>query len=225
MSRPAGRRRPGPEPQIDEDRIVSAALHLGLADVTMRAVAEHLGVAPPSLYHHVANREGLVALAAARLLARFELPEPGGATWDAWLREGALRLDGQLAAHPGLAAAVVRAVPDAPGVLDVTAAALDVLVGHYRLPAGPALRAVWAVHTTVFAHAAHTTPDGLLHLAGRATSDGPARERLAATLRSTGLADREQLAFALDALLGGLVRLVQPSDPRASPAAAGAHPC
>lgn len=55
----------------------------------MKAVAQHLGVSVPGLYHHVRNRKELLLLAAKRSMAQMRLPNHEGKHWSAWLREWA----------------------------------------------------------------------------------------------------------------------------------------
>ncbi len=54
----------------------------GLADLTMRRLGAELGVQPSALYHHVANKQTLLAAVADELLARGRRPVPDG-PWDA----------------------------------------------------------------------------------------------------------------------------------------------
>lgn len=84
----------------------------GVTGLTMAAVAERLGVRSPSLYHHVRDKNGLLALLARDAFGGF------GADRDAfdrvqsvqeWIEAtttGTLRLRTFYAAHPGLAALV-----------------------------------------------------------------------------------------------------------------------
>lgn len=82
-----GRGRP---PRIDRERIVRVAVALQKdgRPLSMQAVADRLGVRRPALYHHVADREALIALVAT---ARIEdamdeswMPADDG-DWRAWL--------------------------------------------------------------------------------------------------------------------------------------------
>jgi AcrR family transcriptional regulator len=68
---------------------VQAVVDIGLEDVTMKRVADHLGVSVPGLYHHVSGRDDLLRMAAERSLSRLALPEDGGQRWHEWLREWA----------------------------------------------------------------------------------------------------------------------------------------
>jgi AcrR family transcriptional regulator len=75
--------------RIDRDAIAEAVLELGLGGISMKAVADHLGVSVAGLYHHVSNRRELLVLAAERSLSQARTPEDRGQHWDEWLREWA----------------------------------------------------------------------------------------------------------------------------------------
>ena len=84
---PGPPRRVGRPARIDKDAIAEAVLEIGLEQSSMRAVAEHLGVSVPGLYHHVRNRKELLLLAAQRSMAQMQLPNHEGKHWSEWLRE------------------------------------------------------------------------------------------------------------------------------------------
>ena len=99
-------KRRGRPRQIDRERIVEAALDVGLESLTMRAVAERLGVHPSALNYHVSGREELLGAVASSV---FELawqepwsPSPG-ASWQEWVRAYALALRRMLLANGSLA--------------------------------------------------------------------------------------------------------------------------
>ncbi|MEV6581225.1 TetR/AcrR family transcriptional regulator [Streptomyces sp. NPDC051582] len=77
---------------LSRDRVLRAAVGLadegGVAAVTMRAVAERLGVKPMSLYHHVPHKEAILDGIVDAVFADIELPldEPD---WRAALRHRA----------------------------------------------------------------------------------------------------------------------------------------
>jgi AcrR family transcriptional regulator len=75
--------------RIDRDAIADAVLEIGLSKASMKAVAEHLGVSVPGLYHHVRNRNELLLIAAERQMATMALPEHRGEHWAEWLRQWA----------------------------------------------------------------------------------------------------------------------------------------
>jgi AcrR family transcriptional regulator len=80
-------RRVGRPARIDRDAIAEAVLEIGLEQSSMKAVAAHLGVSVPGLYHHVRNRKELLLLAAQRSMAQMRLPNHEGKHWSEWLRE------------------------------------------------------------------------------------------------------------------------------------------
>jgi AcrR family transcriptional regulator len=84
---PAGK--VGRPARIDRTAIAEAVLEMGLDDISMKAVADHLGVSVAGLYHHVGNRRELLVLAAEHSLSRVATPEDIGQHWDDWLREWA----------------------------------------------------------------------------------------------------------------------------------------
>lgn len=78
-------RRPGPVPTIGRGHIVDTAINRadlgGLAAVSMRMVAQDLGVGTMSLYTHVPGREVLVALMADRVAGEVVPPVAGPGGW------------------------------------------------------------------------------------------------------------------------------------------------
>ena len=77
----AGQRRAIGRPRsIDRDKIVAAANEIGVERLTMRAVAEHLGVTTQALYNHIGGRRELLALLANDYGDTFDLPADDSAT-------------------------------------------------------------------------------------------------------------------------------------------------
>jgi len=74
-----GTRGPGQRAGLSRDRVLDAATDLitERGTVTMRAVAQRLGVAPNALYSHVADKDELVDGVLDRVLAQVEAPRPG----------------------------------------------------------------------------------------------------------------------------------------------------
>jgi AcrR family transcriptional regulator len=94
--------RVGRPPTIHVDDIIAAALELGLEDVTLKQIADHLGVAIATLYRHVAGRDELVRLAAFQLTLRRELPDAGAAHWSELATRYAQTLYASFLAEPQL---------------------------------------------------------------------------------------------------------------------------
>ncbi|TYB65265.1 TetR family transcriptional regulator [Nonomuraea sp. PA05] len=84
--------RPGPKPRLSREKIVKAAVELGIEQVSIGAVAAALGAAPASLYRYIDSLDDLVAAAVETVLAATPLPSPERG-WRAYLEEeAAIRL-------------------------------------------------------------------------------------------------------------------------------------
>ena len=97
----------GRPPRISRERIAEAAHELGLEGLTLRGVADHLGVSIAALYYHVSSKEDLMRLAAEYTAGRLPLPQDTGQHWAAWLYEWALYNRDAFVAQPGLLAQFV----------------------------------------------------------------------------------------------------------------------
>ena len=91
---------------ITRDDVVGAALALarqvGLDRFTMGQLADELGVAPMTAYHHVANRNELVRLVVEELLLRVEIPGPEAGAWDVRLKTLEANVRRELGGIPGI---------------------------------------------------------------------------------------------------------------------------
>jgi AcrR family transcriptional regulator len=98
------RRAAGTRANLSEDDVVAAALRLtrriGLARLSMRALADELGVTTMAAYYHVPSKEALLDLVANAVLNRVEVPETGD--WAERLIEQNHRMRQALLEHPGL---------------------------------------------------------------------------------------------------------------------------
>lgn len=86
---PHDRPRVGRPPRISRQMIAEAAHEVGLDGLTLRAVADRLGVSIAALYHHVSGKDELLRLAAEHSAARLPLPRDRGQHWAVWLYEWA----------------------------------------------------------------------------------------------------------------------------------------
>ena len=91
--------------QLSRDGIVEAATAIlasdGLAGLTMRRVADSLGVEAMSLYNHVRDKRDLLDGVASRALSQLAIPDPS-LPWPQRLRLLVLSLYDLLAANPWL---------------------------------------------------------------------------------------------------------------------------
>jgi AcrR family transcriptional regulator len=91
--------------RLNRMRVLDATLALaserGLAAVTMRAVAEQLGVTPMALYRHVGDKQGLLDALVERLLLEIPAPDPAQ-DWREQLHGMAQSLRDTAKRHPEL---------------------------------------------------------------------------------------------------------------------------
>lgn len=95
----------GNPPRLSRDLVVETAVVLvreqGLRQLSMRTLAERLGVTPMAVYKHVANRDALALLCVESILGSVVLPEERLEPV-AWLRKLAGRLRAVGLEHRGL---------------------------------------------------------------------------------------------------------------------------
>jgi AcrR family transcriptional regulator len=91
-----------PRQTLSVDRVVSTALAVadgdGLDGLSMRALAQTLGVVPMALYKHVANKEDLLDGMVDRVWAEVEAPDPG-LGWREAMRRRSISLRAALLRH------------------------------------------------------------------------------------------------------------------------------
>jgi AcrR family transcriptional regulator len=71
-----------PRQRLTRERVLEAALVVadsgGLGSLTIRSLAEQLGVKPMTVYYHVANKSEILDALVDLVFAEIELPVPGG---------------------------------------------------------------------------------------------------------------------------------------------------
>jgi TetR/AcrR family tetracycline transcriptional repressor len=81
-------------PALDEARVLDAAFAVlethGFEGLTIRRIADELGVKNPALYWHFRNKQEIVNRMAARLLGKLAEADIDGTAWRPWL-EGMAR--------------------------------------------------------------------------------------------------------------------------------------
>ncbi|HLM63271.1 MAG TPA: helix-turn-helix domain-containing protein [Acidimicrobiales bacterium] len=130
-SRPAAptpRRRVGRPAQISRQAIAEAAYEVGLGNLTLTAVADHLGVSVAGLYHHIRGKDDLMRLAAEHTASRVEVPLDHGQPWAAWLSEWAAYTFDAFVAEPLLLDQFLAGAISAESIAGTTDAILGVLV-------------------------------------------------------------------------------------------------
>lgn len=97
--------RRGRNPSIDMEKIENAVREIAQqgTDISMKEVADHLGVNVTTLYRHVGGIDGLRRIRASLSRDDLEaLPSPKGHTWQSWLRVLADYYRNALLRHPDL---------------------------------------------------------------------------------------------------------------------------
>ena len=127
--------RQGRPPKVNRQDVVDAAVALadedGLAAVTIRAVAARLGVAPMTLYGHVAGADELVDLVVGATIAVAVAKQPHRALDGRGALLGfAYRLRGLLLEHPAVLDAYRRRPVQDPTGLAVTAGVVSALIAE-----------------------------------------------------------------------------------------------
>lgn len=87
---------------LSRKRVLRAAMahadKLGLSELSMRKLAEVLGVAPMALYRHIANKDDLIDAMIDVVFTEIELPAPD-AEWRAAMRQRAISVRDALERH------------------------------------------------------------------------------------------------------------------------------
>lgn len=124
----APRRKAGRPPRISRAMIAQAAYEIGLEGLTLKAVADHLGVSVAALYHHVSGKDDLMRVAAEESTRAIPLPVDEGQHWGQWLLDWANYNRAVFTAQPGLLAQYLEGAIPPEAVLHNLESILAVLV-------------------------------------------------------------------------------------------------
>jgi AcrR family transcriptional regulator len=112
---PTGKPTGKPAERLTVEQIVAAALRLtkqhGLGNLSMRSLADELGVTPMATYYYVHNKTALVDLVLEAVMSDVEVPEPSSGTWSERMWKLNRETRKATAAHPGLAEALLDRPP------------------------------------------------------------------------------------------------------------------
>ena len=118
-------------PRLTREAITEAALALvdadGLDALSMRNVAERLGVQASALYGHVSGKQELIQLMLDRVALEIELPDPDPAHWQEQVKQFARTARRVLGSHRDLAGASLANIPTGPNMLGLIDRLLAVL--------------------------------------------------------------------------------------------------
>lgn len=123
------RRTPRKRPQVSEGSVIEMALQLldeeGVDAITMRGIAQRLGVTTPTVYWHVESKDGLLDRLYDHLCSEVSFPASG--QWQDRLRVLANNIRAVFARHRDAARIAVGRFPLGPNGLRITEAALEAL--------------------------------------------------------------------------------------------------
>lgn len=96
---------------LSREEIVAAAIRTvhgkGFHSLTMRQLAEELGVTPAAMYYHIRGKAEIARLVIDAVLEPIELPGPDVGDWDERIRRLATQFWGILNEYPGIASMLV----------------------------------------------------------------------------------------------------------------------
>jgi len=88
---------------LSKERVLRAAMGLadkgGIASLTMRRLAQEVGVEAMSLYYYVPNKDAILAGLVDMVVSEIELPS-GGPDWKSAIRRSAISFHDVLSRHP-----------------------------------------------------------------------------------------------------------------------------
>ena len=220
---------PGRRERLTRDRVVDAAMTLadegGMEALSMRRLAEHLGVVPMALYRHVADKHELLDAMIDRVFA--ELTDPVDPDWAAALRARARSMREALVRHPW---AIGRMETGTPGPANLAHhdAVMGCLRAGARLPFWDAVHASSLLDSYVYGFAlqdrtlAGDIPAEAARRRAAVAADGPAAldaypylVEVADQLGRHGYDFTQEFAVGLDLVLEAIDRL-RPADDAAA---------
>ena len=209
-----------PREPLTRERVFRAAIDLvdasGIDALSMRRLAQELGVEAMSLYHHVRNKDDLLDGMVEVVTDEFELPTPGG-HWKAEIRRTAVSAYDALLRHPWAAALSLSVKTVSPARLRY----MDAILGTFReagFSAGMTDHAYHALESHVMGFTLWEvgmnlgTAEDLRRVAGQFLSTFPAEEyphmaeHIEQHMKPRAVGDPNEFEFGLGLILDGLDR-------------------
>ncbi|MGI8830417.1 MAG: TetR/AcrR family transcriptional regulator C-terminal domain-containing protein [Candidatus Limnocylindria bacterium] len=211
---------------MSRERVLDAAIALadrgGIGALSMRKLAQALGVEAMTLYYHVANKEAILDGIVDMVVSEVELP-PADAGWKAAIRRSAISAHDVLQRHPWAAGLML-----APNrVSQARLRHMDAVLGTLRRAGFSAEMTDHAYHAldshimgfTLWVVGMNIGADGELEAMAAdflATLDRDELPHLAEHveqhLRPRRPNDEDDFAFGLDLILDGLERTLRPGE-------------
>ncbi|MFD5432730.1 TetR/AcrR family transcriptional regulator [Kitasatospora sp. NPDC127067] len=208
---------------LNRDRVLRAAVaradQSGIEALSMRSLAQELGVVPMALYKHVANKEQLLDGMVELVVGEID-PPADGPDWRSAIRERVLSARRALLRHPWALRVIESRGTPTPAVLDY----LDSVIGTFRgggLSVDLTHHAMHALGSRVWGFTQELFPASpgdepgeqaaaLRAMAARyphIAEIAMARAHDGASVVGSGCDDQFEFEFALDLLLDGFARL------------------
>jgi AcrR family transcriptional regulator len=96
----------GRPPKITLEKIIESALRIGLEQMTIRKVADDLGISVPGLYHYVRTREELVDLVVEASFSKLADDAMNATSFEGVLLKIARGLFDLISQHPSVASSI-----------------------------------------------------------------------------------------------------------------------
>jgi AcrR family transcriptional regulator len=205
---------------LSRDRVLSAAVALadagGAGSLTIRSLADKLGVKPMSVYHYVANKEEILDAIVDLVFAEIELPRAGG-DWRAEMRRRAVSARQVLRRHPWAIALLQSRTSPGPATLRHHDAFIGTLRGA-GFPVAMTAHALAVIDSYVYGFALTESalpihgPEPVAEIAGSMMRQYPAdayphlAEFTTGHVIQPGYDFGDEFPFGLDLILDGLAR-------------------
>jgi AcrR family transcriptional regulator len=214
------KRGPGPVPRFTQEELARRALEImdahGTGGLTMRGLAEELGMGTMALYRYFPSKNALIDAAIDLAAPEIELPAPGSAPWRDQLRDLARALFDAGRRHPRLARERFNRPLQSQGAIRITNAAVALLLeaGLRKHDAVAAFKAL-LIHTLgAAAIAAAETHAEVRHYASQRHASVPSEEVPAMAVVAEELTDalggNQAFEFGLTALLDQIAKRSEP---------------
>ena len=212
----------GPErrPQLTRQRVMTVAIELadrdGIDSISMRKLAQELGVEAMSLYTHVRNKDDLLDGMVDAVIGQIPI-SADGAGWKASLRQMALAARSVILRHPWAARTIETRSAPGPAALRY----VNAVIGIFREGGFSIAQAHHGLHILgsralgftqdLFDDSGDLDPETAARLAGALGATHPYVVEMALAVTHSGALgpcdDDAEFEFALDLILDGLARL------------------
>jgi AcrR family transcriptional regulator len=206
---------------LTRERVLAAAIDLadrdGIASLSMRKLAQELGVEAMSLYHHVANKEAILDGLIDLVFGEIDLPV-GEADWKAAMRRRAISAREVLRRHPWATGLMESRSTPGPATLRHHDAVLGIL-RNAGFPLELAAHAYSLLDSYIYGFALQetslpfNTPEETAEVAQAMMAEFPAdayphlTEIAVEHVLQPGYSYASEYLFGLDLILDGLERL------------------